>query len=157
VTEQLTYAQIAERRGISSEAARAIVKRHRLPRSRSNDGKTLVAVDLADLHHTPLPARSPRGDQSVADTVAALNARVAELETALAAKQAELVAEKLCSAGHRSDFERDRADRVVTGLVTELEALRRLLEAERAARPVTSRTWREMTWRERIGWLRTTG
>jgi DNA-directed RNA polymerase specialized sigma24 family protein len=37
--EQLTYAQIAERLGVTSEAARAIVKRHRLPRSRSNDGK----------------------------------------------------------------------------------------------------------------------
>jgi hypothetical protein len=45
--EQLTYAQIAERLGVTSEAARAIVKRQRLPRSRSNDGKTLVAVDQA--------------------------------------------------------------------------------------------------------------
>ena len=43
--EQLTYANLAERLAISSEAARAIVKRHRLPRSRSNDGKTLVSVD----------------------------------------------------------------------------------------------------------------
>jgi hypothetical protein len=41
-TEQLTYAQIAKRLSVSPEAARAIVKRHRLPRSRRNDGKTLA-------------------------------------------------------------------------------------------------------------------
>jgi hypothetical protein len=64
-TEQLTYAQIAERLGVSAEAARAIVKRHRLPRSRSNDGKTLAAIDLEEIRHKPLPARSPRGHRSV--------------------------------------------------------------------------------------------
>ena len=32
-TEQLTYVQIAERLSVSTEAARAIVKRHRVPRS----------------------------------------------------------------------------------------------------------------------------
>ena len=53
--EQLTYGQIAERLGITSEAARAIVKRHRLPRSRSNDGKTLAAIDLDEIRHKPLP------------------------------------------------------------------------------------------------------
>jgi hypothetical protein len=57
--EQLTYAHIAERLGVTSEAARAIVKRHRLPRSRSNDGKTMVAVDLDEVRYKPLPARSP--------------------------------------------------------------------------------------------------
>ena len=81
--EQLTYAQIAERLGISSEAARAIVKRHRLPRSRSNDGKTLVAVDLEEVRHKPLPARSPRGDQPVTDKVAGLQAKIATLEAEL--------------------------------------------------------------------------
>jgi len=63
-TEQLTYAQIAERLSVSAEAARALVKRHRLPRSRSNDGKTLAAIDLGEIRHKPLPARS-RGHQSV--------------------------------------------------------------------------------------------
>ena len=60
--EQLTYAQIAERLGVSSEAARAIVKRMRLPRSRANDGKTLVAVDLDEIQHKPLP---PEGHHAV--------------------------------------------------------------------------------------------
>ena len=138
-TEQLTYAQIAERLSVSPEAARAIVKRHRLPRSRSNDGKTLAAIDLKEIRHKPLPARSPRGRRSVTDVIATLKARVAELETELA--QAE---ER--SRGHRADFERERerADQLVTTqdrMVAELEALRSLLEAAQpAARPVTSRS-----------------
>ena len=92
-TEQLTYAQIAERLSVSPEAARAIVKRHRLPRSRSNDGKTLAAIDLKEIRHKPLPARSPRGHRSVTNVVATLKARIATLE-------AELVAEQQRSAGH---------------------------------------------------------
>ena len=140
-TEQLTYAQIAKRLSVSPEAARAIVKRHRLPRSRRNDGKTLAAIDLTEIRYKPL--RSPRGRRSVTDVVATLKARVAELETELA--QAE---ER--SAGHRVDFERERerADQLVTTqdrMVAELEALHSLLRslleaAQQAAPPVTSRT-----------------
>src|SRR5260221_13681765 len=107
--EQLTYVQIAERLSVSTEAARAIVKRHRLPRSRSNDGKTLAAIDLEEIRHKPLPARAPRGDHAVTDVVATLKARIAQLETELAKAEER-------SAGHRADFEheRERADRMVT-------------------------------------------
>jgi len=45
---------------ISPEAARAVVKRHRLPRSRSNHRKTLVQVDLAEISHSPLSRGPPR-------------------------------------------------------------------------------------------------
>jgi hypothetical protein len=55
--EHLTYVRIAERLSVSPEAARAVVKRNRLPRSRANDGKTLVAIDLEEIRHKPLPAR----------------------------------------------------------------------------------------------------
>src|SRR5207245_6356029 len=108
-TAQLTYAQIAERLSVSPDAARAIVKRHRLPHSRSNDGKTLAAIDLKEIRHKPMPARSPRGHRSATAVVATLKARVAELEIELA--QAE---ER--SRGHRADFERERAraDQLVT-------------------------------------------
>jgi chromosome segregation ATPase len=128
--EQLTFAQIAERLSVSPEAARSIVKRHRLPRSRRNDGKTLAAIDLKEI-------------RSVTDVVTTLKARVAELETELA--QAEERA-----AGHRVDFERERerADQLVATqdrMVAELEALHSLLRslleaAQQAAPPVTSRT-----------------
>ena len=49
----------------SPEAARAVAKRLRLPRSRANDGKTLVSVDLDEIEHKPMPARSPGGHQAV--------------------------------------------------------------------------------------------
>jgi uncharacterized membrane protein YccC len=150
VIEQLTYVQLAERLSVSPEAARAVVKRNRLPRSHANDGKTLVSVDLEELQHKPLPARSPRGHQPVAEVVATLRTRVRTLEAQLAAEQER-------SAGHRADFERERerADQMVTTqdrLVTELENLRALLEdAQQRAQAVTPRTLREW-WR----WLRTT-
>jgi hypothetical protein len=150
--EQLTYAQIAERLGVTSEAVRAIAKRNRLPRSRANDGKTLVAIDLEEIRHKPLPARSPRGGQSVTDMVAALKARIEQLETELAAEQQR-------SAGHRADYERerDRGDRMVTTqdkLIAELENLRTLMEvAQQAAQMVTTRTWREMSLGERLAYV----
>jgi uncharacterized membrane protein YccC len=148
--EQLTYAQIGERLKISSEGARAIVKRNRLPRSHASDGKALVAIDLDELRHKPLPARSPRG-QPVTDVVATLRARIEQLE-------AELAGEQQRSAGHRADFERERerADQLVTSqdkLVIQLKNLRLLLQVARQdAEPVAQRTLREW-WR----WLRTTG
>jgi len=143
--EQLTYAQIGERLNVSSEGARAIVKRNRLPRSHGNDGRTLVAIDLDGLRHKPMPARSPRG-QPMTDVVAAL--RIEQLE-------AELAAEQERSAGHRADYERERerADLLVRAqeiLDIQLKNLRLLLQAERpAAAPRTLREW----WRR----LRRTG
>ena len=146
-TEQLTYDHLAERLGTTREAARAIVKRHRLPRSRSNDGKIMVTVDLDELHHKPLPARSQRGHQSVTEAVVTLKARVTELE-------AELAKAEERSAGHRADFERerDRTDQMVTAqdrLITELENLRALLQtAQQPATPQPAsrlvRAWRWM-------------
>ena len=56
----LTYAALAERLKMSSpKAAR---ERHRLPRSRSNDGTALVAVDLAEIEPKPLFGPSCRVD-----------------------------------------------------------------------------------------------
>src|SRR6516225_10201886 len=120
-TEQLSYAQMAERLSVSTEAARALVKRHRLPRSRSNDGKTLVAVDLGELHHRPLPGRSSRGYQAVTDVVATLKARITTGGAVPAPAKRRPV-------GPGADFERgrERAARMVTiraRLIGELENL----------------------------------
>jgi hypothetical protein len=50
--EMLTYAALSEQLGCSAEAARALIKRLRLPRQRGNNGKALVAVDVTELNHT---------------------------------------------------------------------------------------------------------
>ena len=67
--EMLTYAALSERLGCSAEAARALVKRLRLPSQRANNGKALVAVDLAEINHTPtlraVTRRSPDDHQAV--------------------------------------------------------------------------------------------
>src|SRR5262249_35584952 len=130
--------------------ARARARRNRLPRSHGNDGRASVAIDLDELRHKPMPARSPRG-QPVTDVIAALKVRIEQLE-------AELAAEQQRSAGQRVDYERERerADQLVTvqdKLVVQLTNLRMLLQAARhPAPPITARSLGKW-WRR----LRTTG
>jgi chromosome segregation ATPase len=137
--ETLTYADLADRLKISPEAARAIAKRHRLPRSRANDGKTLVKIDLSEIQHRALPARSPGGHQAV----------ITSLKAKIEALQAEIARLEAAAAGHRADFERerDRADRLMTELlkatgdmVTAKEATA-WLEGELAALRSRPETW----------------
>src|SRR5271169_5940308 len=109
--EQLTYAALAERLNCSPEAARSLAKRLRLPRQRGNDGKTLVAIDVAEIKHRPLPARSPAGHGPDGAT---LRAKITELENKFA--QLEIVAGDARSpAGHDPDGATLRAK------ITELE------------------------------------
>ena len=107
--EMLSYSQLGERLNCSPEAARALVKRLRLPRQKANDGKALVTVDLNEINHKPMPARSPAGHHPV---TASLMARVEAL-------QAALVKVEATAAGHRTDFERERerADRLMAALL----------------------------------------
>src|SRR5215467_6526361 len=145
--EQLTYVQIAERLSISSEGARAMVKRSRLPRAHDKHGKTLVAIDLDELQHKPLPVRAPRR-QPVNDVVATLKTRIEQLE-------ADLAAERQRSAGDLAHYEheRERADLLAKShqqLEILLKNLRLQLQAGRqAASPRTLSGW----WR----WVRATG
>src|SRR3954470_22712518 len=96
--EMLTYADLGERLKISPEAARALVKRHRWPRSRSNDGKTLVQVDLTEISHSPI-SRPPQ-PQAGQQLISALKQKIESL-------QAELLEAKTVASGHRADFERE--------------------------------------------------
>ena len=105
--EILTYDALGARLNISPVAARSLARRLRLPRSLSEDGKALVSVDLAEIHHTPQPpGRRQTGN------VALLTAQV----EALRADNLQLEA---MSAGHRADFERERerADRLMAELL----------------------------------------
>jgi hypothetical protein len=96
--EMLTYAELGERLKISPEAARALVKRHRLPRSRSNQGKTLVQVDFAEISHSPV-SRSPQAPAGH-QVVTALKQKIETL-------QSELTETEAIASGHRADFERE--------------------------------------------------
>jgi glutamine synthetase adenylyltransferase len=140
-TEMLSYSQLGERLNCSSEAARALVKRLRLPRQKANDGKMLVSVDLSEINHKPMPARLP-GNNPIN---VLLKARVEELQDALVKVEAT-------AASHRADFERERErfDRLMVELLratvdtsTAREAVARL-EHELAA--LRSRPW----WRRMI-------
>src|SRR5215470_1927363 len=96
--EMLTYAELGERLRISPEAARSLVKRHRWPRSRSNDGKTLVHVDLTEISHSPIARQSQA--QAGHQLVTALKQQIEML-------QAELAEMKVIASGYRGDFERE--------------------------------------------------
>ena len=120
--ETLTYAALGERLGCSSEGARALVKRLRLPRQKANDGKTLVTVDPAEIEHRPLPVRSPPDHHSVVQT----------MQTRIDALEMELAKVEAAAAGHRADFERerDRSDKLLSEV---LRATLDLIGANEAA------------------------
>jgi hypothetical protein len=107
--EMLSYVELGERLKISPEAARALVKRHRLPRSRSNTGKTLVQVDLTEISHSPVPRTTP---------TPAGHQWVTALKDHIATLQADLLEMKTIAGGHRADFERetDRSNRLMAEL-----------------------------------------
>jgi hypothetical protein len=101
--EMLAYATLAERLRISPDAARA---RHRLPQSRSNDGRALVSVDLAEIEHKPLFGRR-------VDALA--------MRACIDSLQKELAKVEAMAAAHRADFEgereRDRAQHLLAELL----------------------------------------
>ena len=133
--EFLTYGALGARLNISAEAARSLAKRLRLPRSLSEDGKALVSVDFAEIHHTPQPP-----GRRQAGNAALLTAR-------LVALQAEIARLEATAAGHRADFERERerADRLMVELLqatAEATAAREAaarLEGEVAALRISAR------------------
>ena len=94
--EFLTYGALGARLNISPAAARSLARRLRLPRSLSDDGKALVSIDLAEIHHTPQP---PGRRQA---------SHVALLTVQVEALRAEITRLEASSASHRADFERER-------------------------------------------------
>jgi len=139
--EMLTYAELGERLKISPEAARALVKRQRLPRSRSNDGKTLVQVDLSEINHSPVPraSQAPAGHQAVT----ALKQRIEEL-------QAELAEMEAVARGHRADFEREcgRTNKLLSELLK--SSVETLAAREKAARLEGQLAMLNQPWRRRL-------
>ncbi|WP_354124630.1 hypothetical protein [Bradyrhizobium sp. LA6.10] len=118
----MTYADLSARLNISREAARALARRRRLPRSRSEDGKALVSVDLAELRYTPRP-RIGRKAAPIAAPMAEIEAFKVEAFKIEAFKieafKAEIARLEALAAGARLVFERERerADRLAVELL----------------------------------------
>ena len=87
---------------------RVLAKRHRWPRSRSNDSETLVQVDLTEISHFPI-ARQPQGQAG--------HQEVTALKQKIEALQAELLEMKAVAHGHRPDFERERTNKLLAELL----------------------------------------
>jgi hypothetical protein len=141
--EMLTYAALGERLNCSPEAARSLAKRLRLPRQLANDGRALVAVNVAELAHKPMPARSPAGDRAITAT---FKARVEAL-------QAELAKLEASAAGHRADFERERerADRLMAELLgATADTMAAKEAAARLEGELAALRWRPW-WRRMVG------
>jgi hypothetical protein len=140
--EMLTYADLGERLKISPEAARALVKRHRLPRSRSNDGKTLVQVDLREINHSPVP----RAPQAAAGHQAVAIALKQKIETL----QAELMEMEATAHGHRADFEREceRTNKLLAELLK--SSVETMAAREKAARLEGKLSMLTQPWRRRL-------
>jgi len=129
-TEQLTYAELAQRLGVSVEAARAVARRLQFPKGRTNDGsKTLLTVDLEAIRHRPL-TKSPTKQQA---TVAALKQQIADLQTKIVDLQTTVTAD-------RTDLlrERERSERLIADMVQAKELAARL-EGELTA--LRGRSW----------------
>jgi hypothetical protein len=117
--ESLTYAEIADRLGVTVNAARGLVKRLHLPRQTNNDRKVTTLIDFDEIQHRPQPT-PPR---------LAGNYELGITKERLAHTEAELAAERERSRGCRADYEheRERADQLVTTvqqLTGELVAMR---------------------------------
>ena len=109
--EMLTYAMLGERLHCSPEAARALVKRLRLPRQKA------VSVDLSEINHKP-----PGDHQSV----------TARLKANIEVLQVELAKVEALASGHRADFERER-ERADTLMVELLKMTADAMAAKEAA------------------------
>jgi cell division protein FtsB len=142
--ESLTYADLGGRLGTSPEAARALARRLRLPRTTGNDGKARVTVDLADIQYRPSPTRSPGGHRPDID---ALNARIEDLQAELAKLESEKSCIEATAAGHRADFERERerCDTIIA------EALK-MTKIAMLARATAARLEGELAARQRQPW-----
>lgn len=132
----LTYADLGARLNISREAARSLARRRRLPRSRSEDGKAQVSVDLSALRYTPRPRTGRRADPVDASmakieaiTIGAFKAEIARLEDVATAYRAVFErererAERLAVELQQASAEAMAANAWATRLEDEMTALR---------------------------------
>jgi len=137
--EWLTYAEVADRLGVTPEAARSRAKRLGWRRQTGNDGRALVLVALEPRPpgDPPMTPRSPPGRNQVHAQIARLEGELAGVREALVEARARAtVAESRLAA---ADSERAKAIGAFANLANRLDAL--------AAESVQRRPW----WRRLAG------
>jgi hypothetical protein len=141
----VSYAELAERLGISPEAARQKAIRARWQRQRGEDGKARILVDVeeAAAAHRPRPVERPDEQGTNAALIAALEQHVATLKEELAKAQT-LAAERDLDAYRERERIADLTTQLLTfaGEAMAARALRRqgeMLRADAMAAP--SRHW----------------
>jgi hypothetical protein len=131
----LTYSELADRLGVSVQAARRRVLRSRWSRQRGNDGKARVLLP-SDVEVEPAPARrhdsASDADAHGAATIAALESHIKTLQEELATER-ERSGAQLAAARADLAIERERADKAIAGV----EALV-ATESERADRAIAA-------------------
>ena len=97
-TLRLTYVQLAQRVGLTSDGARMLARRRHWQVIRGNDGKALVIVDDAELVVRPAE-RPPDQPTEATELQRELRARIAELQETADHRAAELLAMTARAAG----------------------------------------------------------
>lgn len=116
-TVSLTYAEIAERLGISVDGARMKVKRHRWPKMKGNDGAVRVTVEESEL----IPSeRSPNVKGTFPDQV---TEQVRTLEAHISTLREQLQKAETMAAQERERVEVLTASMLkLTGQMMEIQA-----------------------------------
>jgi hypothetical protein len=140
--EWLSYQAVADRLGITPEAARSRAKRLGWRRQTGNDGRALVLVALEPRPpgDAPVTPRSPPGRKAVDQAiVTAVESHIKTLQGDNEALRAQLAASEARAAADLA-AERTRADKAITAFASLADKLD-ALAAERA------RPW----WRRLVG------
>jgi hypothetical protein len=134
----LSYAELAELRGITRKAAARLTLRHRWRRQPGNDGAVRVWVPDADMTHRQTPRHEPTA------TPPDMTAPLAVIEAALTAANerasaAFAIAERTLSQLADADARADRAEARADDLRTSLDTIQHAMdhanaEAQQAAR-----------------------
>lgn len=150
----LTYAELAERLGVSVDGARMKAKRAGWPKVKGNDGTMRVTVEEAEI--TP-NERAPnvreeiaeQANEHVIERVRSLKAHIESLKGQLASMTDQVTKAEASAAQERvrADAERERVADLTAELLKVTRDMMALQEARQAEEARRSRPW----WRRLAG------
>jgi outer membrane murein-binding lipoprotein Lpp len=149
----LTYAELAERLGVSVDGARMKVKRAGWPKVKGNDGTMRVTVEEAELTPTERspnvrPPFAEQPNEQAVEQVRTLEAHIATLKEQVAAVQDQLGKAETTAAQERgrADAEREKVADLTAQL---LKITGQMMELQQAHEADRHRPW----WRRLSGAL----